>query len=78
MENQKDRMNGAFQTASEAEAHYGLSVWLGAIVFYFLSLGKRSFDELYIKKYRLRNMLVGYGLHLALAVGIILIFVMSA
>ena len=62
-----DRMNGAFNTSSEAEAAYEVTQWIGAIIFYFLLLGKTPFKDLWTKKYALRNTLVGYLLNLSLA-----------
>ena len=66
-----DRMNGAFNTLSDAEAAYGLSKWFGAIIFYFLNLGRVPFDILHSKKYDVRNVLVGYSLNLLLAAAIL-------
>lgn len=37
--------------------------------FFFLFLGTKSFLDLAHRKHRIRNVLVGYGLHLAFAAG---------
>lgn len=41
-------------------AEYSSSVWLGALVFFIINLGKTSFKELWVKKYSRRNLIVGY------------------
>ena len=67
MENEKDpsedRMNGAFDTLSEAEAAYQFSTWLGAVIIYLLRLGRKPFEVIYVKKYRLRNTLLSYAMN---------------
>ncbi len=57
----------ALETLSEAEAAHGLNVWLGAIIFYLINLGKVPFDQLYTKNYATRNVIVGYFLSLIIA-----------
>lgn len=66
-----DRMNNAFYTYSTSEAAYEFSIWLGAVVIYFLLIGKTPFDQIDQKKYRFRNLIIGYGLHLILVAGYI-------
>lgn len=59
-------MNGAFETYTEAEAHYEVTKWIGAIIFYLLAFGKQPFETFHQEKYKLRNTLVGYVLQLCL------------
>ena len=59
----EDRMNGAFDTLSEAEAAYHFSTWLGALIIYLLCLGRKPFEVIYVKKYRLRNTLLSYAMN---------------
>ena len=66
-----DRMNGAFETGSEAETAYGVTQWIGAILFYLLNLGKRPFNEFWIKKNATKNLIVGYIFNLLVIGGFI-------
>ena len=45
------------------------SEWLGAVLWYFLTLGSRDFDVVYSSKNRLRNSIVGTLLKLFVFTG---------
>jgi len=68
MKNKKEDkvIKDALDTMNMAEASYGLRVWIGAIFFFLINMGKVPFKELYVKKYERRNVLVGYFLVLIL------------
>jgi len=49
---------------SAADNQLNAAEWFGTIIIYLLFLGKRPFKQLYSKKYKLRNVAVGYILQL--------------
>lgn len=49
---------------SEAENQLNAAEWFGTIFTYLMLLGRRPFKELYSKKYKWRNVAVGYVLQL--------------
>ncbi len=59
-----DRMNGAFDTLSEAEAAFSFSRWLGTVFLYLLFLGKKPFKDLQTQHYKTLGLIIGYLLNL--------------
>jgi len=68
MENKKvdKAKTDALSTLNDAEAAYGFRVWVGAIFFFLLNIGKVPFGKLEDKKYERRNVITGYFLVLIL------------
>ena len=63
----------ALETMNEAEASYGVRIWIGAIFFYLLKRGKVPFEKFQDKKYEKRNVVTGYFLVLIIVgLGILL------
>lgn len=67
MKEEHNHYKDAFSTDNEAEAAYGFSIWLGAVFYHCINLGKIPFNDLYSEKYRRRNVWTGYFLHLIFA-----------
>ncbi|MEL6675469.1 MAG: hypothetical protein AAFR61_24895 [Bacteroidota bacterium] len=56
---------------TEAAINYHLTEWFGAIFFYLLNAGRKSFHHCYSKSHRGRNLVVGYLLGLLFFIGVI-------
>ena len=56
---------------NKAEVDYQFSIWFGAIIFYLLSFGRKPFRDLFIRKYKTRNVIVGWLMRIVIVFGVV-------
>ena len=64
LEKKDDKIKDAMNTMNDGEAAYGLSKWVGAIFYYMINLGKKSFEDIDTKENGLRNVVTGWLLQM--------------